>query len=253
MKFEFITSFSSNVKALVAEDKDKYLALASLVDIGSFVPDIDTEANVDLLPIAFNACVVNRINKNGDAVDANTAISMANNFINKPINLEHQRDRVVGTILSVGYSEFGTDKPLTEEEVKGGRFPFNITLGGVVWKIVNNTLTNMIEDASDPSSEHYQSISASWELGFNQYELVTSAIGNKNLEDATVVTDQNEMDSIREHLKALGGSGVINKTTEVHRKVTGKVLPLGIGLTESPAAEVIGVAVKIEVQPDSKE
>jgi len=99
MKFEFITSFSSNVKALVAEDKDKYLALASLVDIGSFVPDIDTEANVDLLPIAFNACVVNRINKNGDAVDANTAISMANNFINKPINLEHQRDRVVGTIL----------------------------------------------------------------------------------------------------------------------------------------------------------
>ena len=252
MKFEFITSFSSNVKALLDEDKDKYLALASLVDVGSFVPDIDTEANMDLLPIAFNACVVNRINKNGDVIDANTAISMANNFINKPINLEHQRDKVVGTILSVGYSEFGTDKLLSEDQVKDTSGPFNITLGGVVWRIVNNTLTNMIEDASDPSSEYYQSISASWELGFNQYELITTATGNRNLEDATVVTDEREIDSIRDHLKALGGTGVVNKAKEVHRKVIGTVLPLGIGLTETPAAEVIGVAVKTEIIPEAE-
>ena len=118
MKFEFITSFSSTVKALVDEEKDKYLALASLVDVGNFVPNVDTEANIDLLPVAFNACVVNRVNRNGDVIDSETAVAMAKNFVNKPINLEHKRDRVVGTILSVGYSEFGTDKQLTEEEVK---------------------------------------------------------------------------------------------------------------------------------------
>ena len=53
MKFEFITSFSSTVKALVDEEKDKYLALASLVDVGNFVPNVDTEANIDLLPSCF--------------------------------------------------------------------------------------------------------------------------------------------------------------------------------------------------------
>ena len=77
MKFEFITSFSSTVKALVDEEKDKYLALASLVDVGNFVPNVDTEANIDLLPVAFNACVVNRVNRNGDVIDSETAVAMA--------------------------------------------------------------------------------------------------------------------------------------------------------------------------------
>ena len=59
-KHEFTTTFSSEIKPLISEDKDKYLALASLVNIADFIPDIDTERNIDLLPVAFNACVVNR-------------------------------------------------------------------------------------------------------------------------------------------------------------------------------------------------
>jgi hypothetical protein len=62
-KFKYTTSFSSTVKPLVSEDRDKYLASASLEEIGNFIPDIDTDKNIDLLPIAFNACVVNRANK----------------------------------------------------------------------------------------------------------------------------------------------------------------------------------------------
>ena len=61
---KYKTTFSSTIKPLVSEEKDKYLALASLADIGDFIPDVDTDENVDLLPIAFNACVVNRVNKN---------------------------------------------------------------------------------------------------------------------------------------------------------------------------------------------
>ena len=116
--FKYTTSFSSVIKPLVSEEKDKYLALASHVDIGDFVPDVNTDKNIDLLPIAFNAFVTNRVNKNGDAVDTDTAIAMYKDFINKPINIEHNRERVIGTILTAGFSEFGTDKPLTEEQVK---------------------------------------------------------------------------------------------------------------------------------------
>ena len=46
------------------------------------------------------------------------------------------------------------------------------------------------------------------------------------------------------------GSGVIDKTKEVHRKVIGNVLPLGIGLTETPAAEVKGIAVKTDSEKE---
>ena len=102
-KPKYTTIFSSEVKPLVSEEKDKYLAIASLMDVGDFIPDVDTSVNIDLLPVAFNACVVNRVNKNGDVVDTDTALAMCEHFVNKPINIEHNRDRVVGVILSVGF------------------------------------------------------------------------------------------------------------------------------------------------------
>ena len=99
MKHKYTTTFSSILKPLVSEEKDKYLALASLVEIGNFIPNVDTEKNIDLLPVAFNAAVVNRVNKNGDVIDSKTAIAMYENFINKPINLEHNRERIFGVII----------------------------------------------------------------------------------------------------------------------------------------------------------
>ena len=115
---KYTTIFSSKIKPLVSEEKDKYLAMASLLEVSDFVPELDTDTNIDLLPIAFNACVANRVNKNGDVIDTETALEIYKNFINKPINIEHTRQKVIGTILTAGFSEFGTDKPLSEEQVK---------------------------------------------------------------------------------------------------------------------------------------
>jgi len=85
MEFKFKTCFSSTVKPLVTEERDKYLSLASISNLSSFIPNIDTARNIDLLPAAFNACVINRVNLNGDIVDTATAMDMADYFINKPI------------------------------------------------------------------------------------------------------------------------------------------------------------------------
>ena len=124
---KYTTIFSSAIKPLVPEDKDKYLAMASLLEISDFIPEIDTSKDVDLLPVAFNACVANRVNKNGDVIDTPTALAMYNNFINKPINIEHNREKVVGVILSAGFSEFGTDRSLSAEQIQENNSPFNIT------------------------------------------------------------------------------------------------------------------------------
>ena len=80
-----------------------------MVELEKFLPDVDLNKNYDLLPIAFNAFVVNRVNKNGDVIDGETAIAMYKDFINKPINIEHNRKNVIGTILTAGFSEFGTE------------------------------------------------------------------------------------------------------------------------------------------------
>tara|TARA_Y100001938_G_scaffold1925_1_gene2393 strand:- start:4737 stop:6236 length:1500 start_codon:yes stop_codon:yes gene_type:complete len=250
--FKYTTIFSSEIKPLVPEDKDKYLAMASLVDIGDFIPNLDTDTNYDLLPIAFNACVINRVNKNDDVVDTEHGITMAKHFINKPINVEHNRERVVGTILTAGYSEFGTDKPLTEEQVKDLEGPFNITLGGVVWKVVNSHLAEVIENASDPTSEDYLRVSASWELGFTDYNIAVIEEDEKNIENATIISDNEKVDELKDTLRGFGGEGSLDTGERIYRHVVGEIIPLGIGLTETPAAEVKGVAVKKEEEEEIK-
>ena len=243
-EFKYKTIFSSTLKPLVSEEKDKYLALASLQEIKDFIPEVDTVENVDLLPVAFNAAVANRVNKNGDVIDSETAVEIYKNFINKPINVEHNRERVIGTILTASFSEFGTDNPLTEDEAKAQEGPFNITLGGILWKLVNRNLANVIENSADPTSTDYMKISASWELGFNEYRLVLLEGEEKNIENGEIVDDLEKIEEMEAFLKAHGGDGKTEDGRYVYRQVINNVLPLGIGLTENPAADVQGVAIK---------
>lgn len=171
---------------------------------------------------------------------------MHKNFVNKPVNIEHNRKSVIGTILTAGFSSFGDDKPLTEEEVKDMKGPFNVTLGGVIWKITDKELADKIENSSDPTSDDYMNISASWELGFNEYNIVVLEAEEKNIENAKIISDPEEVQAHEGKLRGFGGEGKLEDGSFVYRKVVNKVVPLGIGLTENPAADVKGVLVASE-------
>ena len=166
---------------------------------------------------------------------------MHDSFINKPINIEHNRKSIVGTILTAGFSSFGTDESLTKEQVEETKEPFNVTLGGVIWKIADQSLADKIESSSDPTSEDYMGISASWELGFSDYNLVILEGDEKNIENATEISDPEEVEKHMDKLKGFGGKGKFDDNSSVYRKVINDVVPLGIGLTENPAADVQGV------------
>jgi hypothetical protein len=249
--FPYTSSFASiPLKPIVTQEADKYLATASLDQIRKFVPDIP-DGNYYLLPIAFNACVVNRVNKNDDVISTETALATYKNFLFKQINIEHNRKNVVGVILNAGFTEFGTDKTLSEEDIKGTTKPFNITLGGVVWRIVNDDLADFIEESNDPTSPHYLEVSASWEVGFTDYKLAVLENGKKNLEDALIISDAEEIDKFKQLLKAYQGNGRVDENKRVYRVPTENFIPLGIGLTEKPAAEVEGVAVPLSVEEEA--
>jgi len=248
----FKQSFSSiQIKPIVSEEKDKLLSLASLNELSHFIPNIDITKDIDLLPIAFNACVVNRVNKNGDIIDTDTALAMYKNFVNKFIDTEHNRQKIIGVILTASISEFGTDKSLSEDDVRGSNKPFNITLGGIVWKAVNQDLCDLIEESNDPTSENYLNVSASWELGFSGYKIVELASGEKNLVHPIEVTDPEQKEMIKKYLKCFGGAGVKDGKT-FYRMPNENVIPMGIGLTEKPAADVVGVAVKEDKQDENE-
>ena len=186
------------------------------------------------------------MNKNGDVIDTDTALSIYKTFINKPLDIEHNRKNVVGVILTASLSEFGTDRPLTEEDVRGKNIPFNITLGGVMWRAFNGDICDFVESASDPDSKDYLAASCSWEIGFSSFFVVEMEQGEKDLSKGTIISDPEKIESLEKYLKSNGGSGVKDGKS-YSRLINENVVALGVGLTEKPAAEVKGIAVNIDV------
>lgn len=240
-KFPYTTVFaSSDLKVFSPSQDDIYLANASIENLKKYLEgDVDLEKNYDLLGVVFNAFVVNRVNKNDQVIATEDALNMVHNFKYKPLNIEHDRESIVGLITGFGFSEFGTDNILTEEQVKASKDPFNVVLKGFVWKIANKSFAEKLEASADPSSEYHMKISTSWELGFRQFKAVK---GSKNLFECEDV-ELSSIDEAKAVLKHFGGSGVDKDGDPVYIQIVGEVLPLGVGFTTNPAADVKGVLV----------
>ena len=254
-KFRYTASFSSEILACSLLESEEWapwnISNASLESLKAIMPKgIDLDKNIDLLGVAFNAAVVNQFNKNGDGIDANTAIRIKDYFVNKPTNIEHQRKKVVGHIVGSSFSEFETNRLMSNEEAQRIDGPFNIALASVVYKTVNPQFAAMIENANEDGFDKL--ISASWELGFNEFAI---ALGSKDLREAEIVSDPSMLGEFEKYLKSEGGTGEMDDGTKVYRLVKGEVYPLGVGFTTNPAADVEGIQIvqdKKEVMADTQ-
>jgi hypothetical protein len=242
INFPFQTLFASEpIKVFLPEEKDINIAKAGIDSLKPFLDSsINLEKNYDLIGVAFNAFVVNRANKNGQVISTEVALSSVENFKFKPMNIEHKRKNVAGLITGYGFSEYGTDKPLTIEEVRDKKDPFNVVLSGFVWRVVNEEFAEKLEASSDPSSDSYLSISTSWEMGFRNFNI---AKGSLNLSEASILSEDSEITLVKSKLAHFGGSGFDDDGQPLFINLIGDVLPLGIGFTNNPAADVKGVKV----------
>ena len=251
--FKYTSAFQSSVKASCADGYCKRwgISQASLDNLRPLLPpEVDLSKNIDLLGVAFNAAVVNRFNKNGDGIDTETAIAIKDYFINKPTNIEHNKQKIVGHVISSSFSNFGDNELIGDDDVRELTSPFNIALGALVYKVVNPAFARMLEQTGE-GEEFENVVSASWEIGFNDYYI---AVGSTELSEAEVITDKAQIKELSKYLKAYDGEGKMDDGTLVNRLVVGSIYPLGIGFTASPAADVEGVIVEnekiVEVKPD---
>jgi|TARA_B100001094_G_scaffold322758_1_gene372556 hypothetical protein len=254
MDFKYTTGFNSQISASTVGGEGS-VSKASLKKLAPLVPtEVDLEQNVDLLGVAFNAAVANTFNKNGDGIDSITAVAIKDNFIHKPTNIEHNKTRVVGHILKAGLTSRLDNSFVSPEEAIESINPINISLGAVVYRTVDPNFANMIEESVDPQSDLFEVVSASWEIGFNDYYI---ALGSKNLKEAEIVSDPQQIKELSKYLKANDGQGEMDDGTLVHRLVVGNIFPLGIGFTANPAADVKGVYLgedkKKEVMAETSE
>jgi len=235
-EYKYTTKLEYEVTAS-AGAVDTYISNASLQNLKPLIPEsVDFNKNIDLLGVAFNAAVVNRFNKNGDGIDSSTAVEISDYFIHKPTNVEHNRDQVVGHIVSSGFSSFEDSSILNKEQVLQTKDPVNISLAAVVYKTGNSALAEMLEEGEDFET----TISTSWELGFNDYAI---AVGSRDLNACEIFYGE-EAESYKENLIAFGGNGKMEDGRPCFRLVVGEVFPLGVAFTTKPAAEVSGVFVK---------
>ena len=98
-KFKYTTKFSNTILASGGIDSPEMgISKASLDSLRDIIPnDVDLDKNLDLLAVAFNGAVVNKFNKNGDGINSKSAVEILNQFKHKPTNIEHQKQKVVGT------------------------------------------------------------------------------------------------------------------------------------------------------------
>ena len=247
--YKYKASFCNEIIASSEIDQSKIdISSASLGDLSKLMPkDIDLESNIDLLAVAFNAAVVNVFNKNHDGISTETAKAVASYFVHKPTNIEHKKEKVVGHIVSSGFSSFGENKILDINNIEEDEFePFNIALSSVIYKTVNKDFADLIQQSTDEENSLFNAISASWEIGFNDYLI---AVGSKNLKDAEIVSSEKHIDELKGYLKAFDGDGYTKDGEEIYRLVSGDVYPLGVGFTTNPAADVKGL---IKIKEDKK-
>jgi hypothetical protein len=255
--FKYKSIFANAVKCIIGEEKGKYLSLASIDELRAIIPKNALDnGKEDLLPIASNLAVVNLKNLNDDAVDTKTVLAMANSLLEKPVNIEHGRDRIVGHIVSVGFSKFdssyktGVGSELIEAStLTDVKTPFNICYAAYIYKLVNESLVDSIINSSDPDSEDYLTVSSSFEIGFDTYDI---AVGSMDLENASIISNETEKERFESLLKVNGGTGRTEDGKYVYRVITGEPMFLGAALTESPAAAVSGV-VTLNTQKDDNE
>ena len=215
----------------------------------SLLPDdFNPDQNIDVLPVVFNLAKVNEFNKNGDGIDAKTAVAAVKRFINKPINIEHKKDKIVGHMINASFSDREFDFKNNDIESYANKTePFYMNAAGLIYKQVYPELAEAIVESSDKEEESYQSISTSWELAFKDFEV---AVGSKLLQDSTIAEGA-EKEDLKQYVKGLGGKGEDPDGKPVNRLIVGQTYPLGAALTRNPAAAVKGIYTS-QNEPEDK-
>ena len=239
MAFKYSTILDNVAVACYGVSDERFkVSKASLEELKKLSPKIDFEDNPDLLGVSFNLAVPNMINNNGDGISGATASKIAKRFMNKYLNIEHNKERVVGHITNYSFNRISDNKFLTEEDVRQTLDPVYLSVAGVIYKTVDKKFTSLMLRNSDQKDSFYNSISASWEIGFSNYYL---AVGSQSLKEADIITDPKQIQEFSQFLKAKGGSGKLKDGTPIYRLIVGEIYPLGGGFTTNPAAQVNGV------------
>lgn len=242
--FKFKVAFGATITEVRDAEAGKHFSTADFDKMKSLVPkDMDLGKNPDLLAVVGNAAVGNKANLNHDAISNATAAAVAGGFKWKFVDMDHNRNRIVGVVCNAGLTKFDTNEPITEEEAAAQTAPVNISVAMFLYKVaMKPEFLEFLRSSVDPSSPNYQKVSLSWEIFFNDYDI---AVGpDRNLSTAKIYSKGEERDALEKLLPSNGGAGSTKDGQLVYRVIGSDILvPAAVGLVANPAADVKGLAI----------
>ena len=156
---KYTTTYDCEVYATTDLENDLNISQASLENLKPLIPkSIDLERNIDLVGAAFNAAVVNKFNKNGDGINSETAVDLIDYFVNKPTNIEHKKQKVVGHIVNAGFTDLNNEKIIGNAAALSNNGPYYISLAAVIYKTVNKDFADILLKSSDEESDYFKNL-----------------------------------------------------------------------------------------------
>ena len=245
MKFQYKTKFTTFARCLVNQERQDFLAKASLEDLKTIIPS-QAIGSDDLVPFAANLFVANITNLNDCIVLGEDALNLYKSFLFKPINRQHNQQAPIGVIVNTALSEFDINyltgagsKVLTEEEVrKNINSPFNCAVAGVLFRIVDPEAVNEIEDSGNINSDNYSYYSLSFEVVFSDFIIGRgSAVSNK----MEFITDAKQINDLKPRLRQFKGKGTDENGNKLYCVMKGEMMGVGAAITSKPAALLKGL------------
>lgn len=254
-KPKYTEKFFAVARVLFEDERNEFLAKASLEDLKAIIP-AELIGTYDLLPVSFNAFVSSLANLNGVVVDGEDTLKLYKKFIHRPINRQHTQAIPLGHIVSAALSKFNINyatgagsELITEEEfAKDINNPTNVSLAGVIYRIADPDFANDLEKSADPEDETYMKYTASFEIGYDSYQILS---GSNDIRKGEIIKDENEIERLAPMLKSKGGKGIDDKGNPIYLLAKGDIIPVGIGMVKRPAGLVRGIVTATEEVKDN--
>lgn len=263
----YTTRFLATAHRYSPTSEEQNEARASLGTLKTLLPEgIDPEADIDIVYFVGDLAVPGLLNLNDDGVTLADGISVATGFERRQCNIEHNRKQIVGYILRAALSELGSNRILTPEEALAANKPCNIAIVVALWKVANRDLAEFILTSSAPGSPDKDALSLSFEIGFNDYDIVILPIGVDDLSKAVKIIKSpagsvhdtgaaahsavKAFEQYSQLLRVNKGAGKLKTGERVGRILRGALIPLGAGVVTVPAAQVKGIEAITE-RPDT--
>lgn len=246
-KHRYTATFEAVAQVISPDVQAKLISTASLAPLAKLLPaGIDPGDSPDMLYVSANGAVANLANRNGDSISGETALSIYKTSRHKYLNLEHNRDQIIGVILYPGLTRFESNEPLSESEASVLKEPFNMSFVGALWKVACPMVSKHVAQQGDSVGSNC--ISMSWEIAFSEWDI---GLGSSNLFEAKVITADDPSFALYDKmLLQNGGKGKDAKGQDVYRIIKGDAVVLGFGLVLNPAAAVRGI-LPIEKLPET--